>query len=413
MDKVIEKKGIGKKKILYILSAVGLLALLTWAYSFSTKKIVRIESDKIITGSVSFGDFEDVILQSAGVEPLNSVYVNSLQGGVVEKIFIEDGGVVQEGTPLLKLNNPAVQMNYLGQQTGIIQNISQLRNIRLQLETKERELKENQIDLDARLDKAYRQFLIDSTLYSKGAISKLEYDNSVRENKLQSSKKYILKESIELENKNRTRQLNDINNSISSLETQLGLIRENYENLTIKAPVTGRLSSFEPIIGKNYSSGELLGKIDVLNGYKLVAQIDEYYINRLHEGQKGRATFNSKEYNLIVKKVLPEVVKGMFTVELKFENEVPEKLSRGLTAQIKISLSNNVQTILIPRGQFFEATGGNWIFVKKGNKAIKRAIKVGRKNYQSFEVLEGLEKGEEVLISGYDGLTEYEEVIID
>lgn len=413
MDKVIEKKGIGKKKILYILSAVGLLALLTWAYSFSTKKIIRIESNKIITGVVSFGDFEDVILQSAGVEPLNSVYVNSLQGGVVEKIFIEDGGVVQEGTPLLKLNNPAVQMNYLGQQTGIIQNISQLRSIRLQLETKERELKENQMDLDARLDKAYRQFIIDSTLYSKGAISKLDYDNSVRENKLQSSKKYILKESIELENKNRTRQLSDINNSIASLETQLGLIRENYENLTIKAPVTGRLSSFEPIIGKNYSSGELLGKIDVLNGYKLVAQIDEYYINRLHEGQKGRATFNSKEYSLVVKKVLPEVVKGMFTVELKFEKEVPEKLSRGLTAQIKISLSNNVQTLLIPRGQFFEATGGNWIFVKKGNKAFKRALKVGRKNYQSFEVLEGLEKGEEVLISGYDGLTEYEEVIID
>jgi HlyD family secretion protein len=191
------------------------------------------------------------------------------------------------------------------------------------------------------------------------------------------------------------------------------LIRESFENLTIKAPVTGRLSSFEPIIGKNYNSGELLGKIDVLNGYKLVAQIDEYYINRLKEGQKGRASFNGKEYDLLVKKVLPEVVKGMFTVELKFENAMPEKLSRGLTAQIKISLSDNVQTVLIPRGQFFETTGGNWIFVKQGNKAIKRNIKIGRKNYQSFEVLEGLEKGEEVLISGYDGLADYEEIILD
>jgi HlyD family secretion protein len=413
MDKVIEKKGIGKKRLTYILSTVGVVALITWAYSFSTKKTVRIEKEKMMVGLVSFGDFEDVILQSAGVEPLNSVYVNSLQGGVVEKIFVEDGGIVQEGTPLLKLNNPNVQMNYLGQQTSIIQNISQLRSIKLQLETKERELKENFIDMDARIDKSYKQYIIDSTLYSKGAISKLEFDNSTRENKLQKGKNLILKETIDHENKNRSRQLADIDNSISSLESQLSLIRENYENLTIKAPVTGRLSSFEPIIGKNYNGGELLGKIDVLNGYKLVAQIDEYYISRLREGQTGRANFNGKEYNLIVKKVLPEVVKGMFTVELKFETEMPEKLSRGLTAQIKISLSDNVQTILIPRGQFFESTGGNWIFVKKGNKAVKRTIKVGRKNYQSFEVLEGLEKGEEVLISGYDGLSDYEEVIIE
>jgi HlyD family secretion protein len=413
MDKVIEKKGIGKKRILYILSGVGVVALITWAYSFSLKKSVRVEKDRMVVGQVTFGDFEDVILQSAGVEPLNSMYVNSLQGGVVEKIYVEDGSTVQEGTPLLKLNNPNVQMNFLSQQTGIIQNISQLRSIKLQLETKERELKESILNMEAGIDKSYKQFIIDSTLYSKGAISKLEFDNSNRENKLQKSKNSILKETIEQENKNRARQLKDIDNSIASLESQMNLIRESFENLTIKAPVTGRLSSFEPIIGKNYNSGELLGKIDVQNGYKLVAQIDEYYINRLKEGQKGRAAFNGKEYDLTVKKVLPEVVKGMFTVELKFENNIPEKLSRGLTAQIKISLSDNVQTVLIPRGQFFETTGGNWIFVKQGNKAVKRNIKVGRKNYQSFEVLEGLEKGEEVLISGYDGLTDYEEVIIE
>jgi HlyD family secretion protein len=413
MDKVIEKKGIGKKRILYLLSGVGVVALITWAYSFSLKKSVRVEKDRMVVGQVTFGDFEDVILQSAGVEPLNSMYVNSLQGGVVEKIYVEDGSTVQEGTPLLKLNNPNVQMNFLSQQTGIIQNISQLRSIKLQLETKERELKESILNMEAGIDKSYKQFIIDSTLYSKGAISKLEFDNSNRENKLQKSKNSILKETIEQENKNRARQLKDIDNSIASLESQMNLIRESFENLTIKAPVTGRLSSFEPIIGKNYNSGELLGKIDVQNGYKLVAQIDEYYINRLKEGQKGRAAFNGKEYDLTVKKVLPEVVKGMFTVELKFENNIPEKLSRGLTAQIKISLSDNVQTVLIPRGQFFETTGGNWIFVKQGNKAVKRNIKVGRKNYQSFEVLEGLEKGEEVLISGYDGLTDYEEVIIE
>lgn len=412
MDKVIEKKRVGRKQLVYLLGGILFLGLLMWAYSFSTKKTVRMEKEKIITGSVTFGDFEDVILQSAGVEPLNSVYVNSLQGGVVEKIFVEDGGTVQEGTPLLKLNNPNVQMSYLSQQTGIIQNISQLRSIKLQLETKERELKESQMDMEARLDKAQRQFAIDSSLYAKGAISKLEYDNTARENRLQASKRTILKETIEQESRNRARQLEDINKSIASLESQLELIRENYENLTIKAPVNGRLSSFDPIIGKNYNSGELLGKIDVLNGYKLVAQVDEYYITRLKEGQTGRATFNGKEFNLIVKKVLPEVVKGMFTVELKFENEMPEKLSRGLTAQIKISLSDNVKTLLVPRGQFFEATGGNWIFVKKGDKAYKRTIKVGRKNYQSFEVLEGLEKNEEVLISGYDGLSEYDEIII-
>jgi HlyD family secretion protein len=227
MDKQIQKKYWTTKKLLVIAGTLGLITLLSFAFAFSTKKTVRVQKDKLMISSVIEANFQDVIIQTGSVEPLNTVFVNSLQGGVVEKIYVEDGTVVEEGTPILKLNNPNAQMAYLSQQTSIVQNISQLRNIKLQLETKTRELKENLIDLDYKLDKTESQFKIDTNLYKHGAISKLDYDNSIREYKLNKSKKNLLKETMTMEEKNRSSQLSELNLSIDNLEKQLALLREN------------------------------------------------------------------------------------------------------------------------------------------------------------------------------------------
>ncbi len=185
-------------------------------------------------------------------------------------------------------------------------------------------------------------------------------------------------------------------------------IRQNIENMTIKAPVAGRLSSYDPVIGKSYHVNEMLGKIDVMQGYKLQAGVDEYYINRVKEGQKANAEVNGKVYELTVKKVIPEVTSGQFQIELIFQENSPEELRRGLSLQTKLTLSDNSKSLLLAQGQFFQSTGGAWVFVIKDGKATKRNVKIGRKNYLFYEIMEGLEKGEQVITSSYDQYNQYD-----
>ena len=206
-------------------------------------------------------------------------------------------------------------------------------------------------------------------------------------------------------------QLGQIDVSVARMNESLETIRQNIANMTIKAPVSGRLSSYDPVIGKSYNVNEMLGKIDVLQGYKLQAGVDEYYINRVKEGQSANCEFNGKTYKLTVRKVIPEVTAGQFQVELVFEGKSPDELRRGLSLQVKLTLSDNSKSLLLAQGQFFQSTGGSWVFVVKDGQAKKRNVKIGRKNYQYYEIMEGLQKGEEVITSSYDQFNQYD--IID
>ena len=203
-------------------------------------------------------------------------------------------------------------------------------------------------------------------------------------------------------------QLKQIDISIGRMNESLETIRQNIENMTIKAPVAGRLSSYDPIIGKSYNVNEMLGKIDVMQGYKLQAGVDEYYINRVKEGQSANCEFNGKTYRLNVKKVIPEVTAGQFQIELTFEGQSPVELRRGLSLQVKLTLSDNSKSLLVSQGQFFQSTGGSWVFVLKDGKALKRNVKIGRKNYLYYEILDGLQKGEQVITSSYDQFNQYD-----
>lgn len=203
-------------------------------------------------------------------------------------------------------------------------------------------------------------------------------------------------------------QLQQIDVSIGRMNESLETIRQNIENMTIKAPVAGRLSSYDPINGKSYNVNEMLGKIDVMQGYKLQAGVDEYYINRVKEGQTANCEFNGKTYKLSVKKVIPEVTSGQFQIELTFEGQSPVELRRGLSLQVKLTLSDNSKSLLVSQGQFFQSTGGSWVFVLKDGKALKRNVKIGRKNYLYYEILDGLQKGEQVITSSYDQFNQYD-----
>ncbi|WP_316821119.1 efflux RND transporter periplasmic adaptor subunit [Pedobacter gandavensis] len=408
MDKIIEKKRFNKKTILTIVGVVVLVGLVAYGYSLSLNKVYKADAEKLTINQVTFGDFEDVVLLNASVVPLTSVIVSSPEGGTVAEIFTENGASVVKGTPLLRIANPNALSNYTSSETSITEQINQLRKLRLDLEQNQRIMGQDMMDIEDKLRTATRKYKIDSALFKKSVITREEFNTSSQDYEYYQGRRGILRKAIRQENEGRVMQLKQIDVSIGRMNESLETIRQNIENMTIKAPVAGRLSSYDPVIGKSYSPNEMLGKIDVLQGYKLQASVDEYYVNRVKEGQTASVEFNGNTYKLVVRKVIPEVTAGQFQVEMVFEGKSPEDLRRGLSMQVKLTLSDNSKSLLIAQGQFFQSTGGTWVFVLKDGKATKRNVKIGRKNHKYYEVLEGLQKGEEVITSSYDQFNQYD-----
>lgn len=388
------------------------VCLVIYGYRLSLNKTYQADADKITISTVKYGDFEDVVLLNASVVPLTSVIVSSSEGGVVEKIFTENGATVTAGTPLLKISNPNALLNYTGSETGITEQMNQLRKLRLDLEQNQRVLSQEMLDADNGLRTATRKFKVDSTLFAKQVISQQEFRVSEQDYQYYIEKKQLTKKAIQQENLSRRMQLSQIDQSMSRMNESLEIIRKNIENMTIKAPVSGKLSSYDPVIGKSYGSNEMLGKIDVMQGYKLQAGVDEYYINRVKEGQSASCEFNGKTYALTVSKVIPEVTSGQFQVELTFNGSSPLDLRRGLSLQLKLTLSDNSKSLIVQQGQFFQSTGGAWVFVITNGTATKRNVKIGRKNYLYYEILEGLKSGEQVITSSYDQFSQYDQIEI-
>lgn len=413
MDKVIQKKRFNKKTILIIVGAVVFLALVAYGYSLSLNKVFKADAEKVTISKVQYGDFEDVVLLNASVVPLTSVIVSSSEGGTVAQIFTENGASVVAGTPLLRIANPNALSNYTASETSITEQINQLRKLRLDLEQNQRVMSQDMMDIENSLRTSTRKYKIDSALFAKKVITQQEFNASSQDYEYYQGRKTLLKQAVKQENQSRVMQLQQIETSISRMNESLQTIRQNIENMTIKAPVSGRLSSYDPVIGKSYGANEMLGKIDVMQGYKLQAGVDEYYINRVKEGQTAQCEFNGKTYSLTVRKVIPEVTAGQFQVELVFEGKSPDELRRGLSMQVKLTLSDNSKSLLLAQGQFFQSTGGLWVFVVNNGKATKRNVKIGRKNYLYYEVLEGLQKDEQVITSSYDQFNQYDIIEIN
>jgi HlyD family secretion protein len=408
MDKKIERKRFNKKTILISVGVVLFVGLVGYGYSLSLNKVYKADADKVTISPVIYGDFEDVVLLNASVVPLTSVIISSPEGGTVAEIFTENGANVVKGTPLLRITNPNALSSYTSSETGITEQINQLRKLRLDLEQNQRVMSQDMMEIENSLRTASRKYKVDSTLFSKKVITTQEFAASSQDYEYYQGRKKILKEAVKQENQSRIMQLQQIDVSIGRMNESLETIRQNIENMTIKAPVAGRLSSYDPIIGKSYNVNEMLGKIDVMQGYKLQAGVDEYYINRVKEGQTANCEFNGKTYKLSVKKVIPEVTSGQFQIELTFEGQSPVELRRGLSLQVKLTLSDNSKSLLVSQGQFFQSTGGSWVFVLKDGKALKRNVKIGRKNYLYYEILDGLQKGEQVITSSYDQFNQYD-----
>jgi HlyD family secretion protein len=400
MDTVIARKS---KKKLYLLLAVPLfLAAGYLLYAAATKKrTLSVNKSEISIKTVEKAFFEDFIVVQAKVEPLNSMLLNVVEGGSIKEIFAANGDFVTEGQPLARLYNPNTELNYMTQETSMIEQINNLDKAKLDLRNQELSMAKDLVAIDHDYQDAKNLYDLNEKLYKQEILSANEWEKTQENFRFQKERKKIIQQSIQKEKQANQVQIGQINQSQATMRKSLTILRDNKQNFLVTAPLSGRLTSFEPVLGKNYQAGESIGKIDVMKGYKLVAEVDEYYLQRVTKGQKGKVDYKGEEIAVEVARVIPEIKNGRFIAELNFVGTKELALQQGLSFGVRLTLSEKAQTTILPKGRFTEETGGKWVFVVNGNKAERREIKLGRENPVYHEVLSGLKPGDEVVTSGY------------
>lgn len=405
MDKVIAKKRINWP--LWLLLAVtisGLAVLLIQSFYASSQKAISVAANQLSLSEVVFGDYQDQIPVLGQLEPVHTRLLDAVVGGLVEERFAEPGAYVKAGQPLLRLSNTSLQLDFMQRETQIVEQMNNLRNIRITLELNKRQLEDQLLQLDAELIRVERQFKIDSRLFDEKVIPVIDFENSRTQYQMLVKRRKLLQESQQRENDFRSSQLHRIDAGIQMMERNLSAIRQNLEQLTLRAPISGQLTALDAEIGQTKTAGQNLGRIDRLDSFKVRAQVDEHFLTRLKAGQQAHFELNGRRFDLVVYRVLPQVSGGQFAVDLSFTSSVPaEAMLRGQTLQLRIALGEQKKTLLLPAGGFYSSSGGQYVYVvNKQNEARKRAVVLGRQNPHMIEVIDGLEAGEQVITSSYD-----------
>jgi HlyD family secretion protein len=406
MDRPIEKKRWTFKKIITIVAIAAFLFFLIFLIFLRDKKSrLYVSADQISIVTVVRDNFQEFIPVDGIVFPKNTIYIDAVQGGVVEKLYVEDGAILKKDDPILKLSNTSLELSYMDQETRIYDAINNLQNSKISLEENKYYRQKEIVSLEYDIDRTKADFSRKQDLFDDSLIATREYEDARRDyalNLKQLELSLRLKILDSIANASRAVQ---IDNSIGRMHNNLQLLKSNIENLTIKTPADGKLSSFNSEIGQTKSPGEHLGQIDMQDGFKLQATIDERYISRVYVGQEAEFDFDKTNYRLHINKIYTNVSQGSFMVDLLFDDGYPESIKRGQTIQLRLEFSSPTESIIMKRGAFFQETGGNWIYVvdPSGKFAIQRKIRLGRQNSYFYEVLQGLDPGEKVIISSYDG----------
>ncbi|WP_229130371.1 efflux RND transporter periplasmic adaptor subunit [Ancylomarina sp. 16SWW S1-10-2] len=405
MDRKIEKKKGIKAKHIYIFSIAVIVLILSGKMIFgSQSSTFRAEVDKLNIAEVNAGSFKDYVSIIGMVEPKTTIYLDLEEGGKVVEKLIDEGETVKKGDVIVKLVNNDLKLQILNTESSLAYQSNELRNTLISMEQQKITNLQQLLSIDTDIIKLKRHYEQNLMLFEKGFISeedfltsKENYNFSLRDRELRHQR--MVQDSIF-----RANQKLQMNSSLMTMKQNLEMVRERLENLNIKAPADGQLGSLDIEIGQSINRGERIGQLHILNDFKIVADVDEHYIDRVRRGLASSFTRNGKEYKQITKKVYPEVRDGRFKVDLVFDGDSPKSLRTGQTYHLKLELGKPVDALLLPRGGFFQSTGGQWVFVldKSGDFATKRAIKIGRQNSKYFEVLEGLEAGEQVIINNYE-----------
>ena len=415
MDRKIEKKKWPPKKIAS-LAAVGLFVILVlYVFLFRlSKSTLNVKTERITISTVTRGPFQEFIPIMGNVLPINTFYLNAVEGGRVEEIYLEAGTFVKEGDGILRLANTNLLLDIMWREAELFQQSNNLRNTRLSMEQYRLRLNQDLAEINNQLRQQKRTYERYEELVKDNLISKHEYELAKDQYEYLIKKKELTIESQRNDLEFRLGQIDALEASLKRMQDNLEIVKQKQDNLTIRAPVSGHLTALNAEIGQSKSPGQPLGQIDVLEGFRVRAAIDEHYIARIETGRTGEFDFAGKSYGLLVKKIYPEVIEGRFEVDMEFIDGGPEAITRGQTLHIRLELGDISEAILLPRGGFYQTTGGNWAYVvdESENIATKRKIRLGRQNPQVFEVLEGLGPGDRVITSSYESFGNMDRLVL-
>ena len=414
MDRQIEKKSFLRRYAWYIVAAAALVALLVWIVLGTTASTMTIDASDITISDVTRGKFDDYVRLNGQVLPIQVVQISPEEGGIVREKVVEEGTRVRKGDVILRLSNSNLDLQILNAEAELAEKQNLLRNTQVAMQQDRLNNRTEQATLDTDCDRKRRAYEQNARLYKERLISKEVYLQSREDYKLARRKQSLISQRLKQDSLYRHVQMAQMEDNLDNMRKNVLLVRDRKNKLEVRSAIDGELGLLDVELGQNIAAGQNIGQINDLSDFKVQAQIDEHYIDRVRPGLSASFSRGGKTYLLRVRKVYPEVRNGTFRTDFVFVGERPAQMRSGQTYYVELALGKSQQATLIPRGTFFQTTGGNWIFVldKSGRKAYRRNISIARQNPQYYEVTDGLEPGERVITSGYEAFKDNEVLVI-
>ena len=414
MDRQIEKKSFLRRYAWYIVAAAALAALLVWIVLGTTASTMTIDATDITISDVTRGKFDDYVRLNGQVLPIQVVQISPEEGGIVREKVVEEGTRVRKGDVILRLSNSNLDLQILNAEAELAEKQNLLRNTQVAMQQDRLNNRTEQATLDTDCDRKRRAYEQNARLYKERLISKEVYLQSREDDKLARRKQSLISQRLKQDSLYRHVQMAQMEDNLDNMRKNVLLVRDRKNKLEVRSAIDGELGLLDVELGQNIAAGQNIGQINDLSDFKVQAQIDEHYIDRVRPGLSASFSRDGKTYRLRVRKVYPEVRNGTFRTDFVFVGERPAQMRSGQTFYVELALGKSQQATLIPRGTFFQTTGGNWIFVldKSGRKAYRRNISIARQNPQYYEVTDGLEPGERVITSGYEAFKDNEVLVI-
>lgn len=407
-------KAIFQKKYLPYLFGAVFLIFVAILLLRSNASVLRVSADVVTISNVEKGEFNDYVRLTSTAQPITTVQLSPLETGVVERIVAEEGTKVRRGDVIVEMSNNSLSMQILQSEADLAEKQNILRNTLISMEQERLTLKQDKLQLDIDVDRKYRAYMRNERLYKNNLLAKEDWMQSKEDYELALNQRTLNEEKQYQDSLFRSNQVGQMEESLRSMSLNMQLIRQRVDNLKIKAPIDGEVGMLNVVLGQSVGEGTAIGQVNDLSAYKVTAQIDEHYIDRVTIGLTASFERQDNLYEMVLRKVYPEVRDGQFRADFVFSGEVPENIRSGQTYYLNLQLGQPTEAVMIPRGSFYQLTGGSWIYVvnAEGTKAFRRKIRIGRQNPQYYEVLEGLDPGEKVITSSYDNFGEHDVLML-
>jgi HlyD family secretion protein len=415
VDRVIQKKKWSTKRLMTIAGIAGVVVLVAGSIFFTSgKSKLNVDTERITISEVKKGAFQEFIPVNGVVMPLNTIFLDAVEGGQVEEKYVEDGAMLKKGDPILKLSNVDEELSLAAQESAVFGEQTQMQIAHNNAQQNTVSKLNQMADVDNAFKEAERVYLLDKKLYEQKAIGLQEYQSAKNAYDYQVRRKRLTIQILKQDTALTVQQDQQAKEHYAQMKSALTLMRKKVASLTLRAPIDGQLTSLDAEVGQNKNKGEHLGQLDAQNGFKVQVDVEEHYLSRVYAGLKGDFSFADKTYKLVIKKVYTQVTNGRFKVDMQFEGEVPKGIRKGQTLQIRLALSDETTALLLPKGGFYQQTGGNWIFKvsEDGKTAYKVDIQIGRYNTDNYELLRGLKPGDKVITSSYENYGDIQELVL-